>query len=185
MVKMFNILDKCEEDKCVKDKCVKDKCVKDKCEDDKCDKCEDVVCCVVEDRIIEKRIIEKNGIKFRYIGCKGKGKKSKIFKKVDKPRPKGWRWKKDEVYSLIGNVYKCNICEFETKNQKCPSQSIQQHCKNHYELEYSCHICEGEWALKTGKQNHYKYECLSCNREYSGISGCINHSKKCKGVIGN
>ena len=163
MKKLFYVLEKCEnkhEDK--------------REEEDKCLEC--------PTPLLVEQIIVKNGLKFRYIGCKGqKGKKSKIFIKVNKPRPVGWKWGKDEVYSHIGaNVYKCNICEYQTKKQKNGRPSIQQHCKEHYKLEYSCDICKDEWSKKIGKQNHYKYECLSCNKQFKGASGCTNHSKICK-----
>jgi len=113
-----------------------------------------------------------DGKVFRQLGCCHKPKSYlKQFVRCIEPRPKVWQ---GNVYIPdSGGGFRCIHCDLvkDTKSK------IQQHCKNHYEPEYKCDICQSAWNIKSGYLNHFKFQCLECKAIIGGESGCLNHVK--------
>ena len=118
-----------------------------------------------------RRPIPVDGQVFKQLGCCSKPKNySKQFQMSSEPRPKVWQ---GNAYVVHEEGFRCVHCSL-VKDSK---SKIQQHCKNHYEPEYKCEVCQSSWNLKSGYMNHFKFQCLYCKGIIRGKSGCLNHVK--------
>ncbi len=84
-------------------------------------------------------------------------------------------------YTPIDNGYKCHSCVFTAKK----TNTIQQHCLQHFPGKYPCLDCGDVFHIKTQHINHQSVECLTCLKTIKRGSIASHNCKLNKQILMN